>query len=94
MPKQSRKPRPAKHSQLQTKRTGWKAWLNSKVVVGLAAAVATSAAGSATTWELDHLGSTASSAVCTKIDTRTGPTTTEKLICTSTNGKINISPQP
>jgi hypothetical protein len=89
------KGRHRKHSQLQTKRTGWKEWLNSKVVTGVVIAAAGSAAGSATTWELDHIGSVASSAICTTVDTRTGPSTTiQKLYCKAANGKITISPEP
>jgi hypothetical protein len=95
MPDPQRKPSRRKHSQLQTKRTGWKAWANSKVVAGVATAVVSGAAGSATTWELDHLGSVAVSAICTTVDTRKGPSTTiQKLYCKSSNGKITISPEP
>ena len=89
------KARRRKHSQLQTKRTGWKAWLSSKVVTGAVIAVVGSTAGSATTWELDNLGSAATSAVCRTVDTRKGPSTTiQKLYCKSTGGRITISPEP
>ncbi len=95
MAKKKPKRRPRKHSQLQTKRSGWKTWLNSKVGTSMVIAVIGGAATSATTWELDHIGSAASTAICTVVNTRSGPTTTiEKLFCKSVNGKITISPEP
>ena len=93
MAKKKPKRRPRKHSQLQTKRTGWKTWLNSKVGTSMVIAVTGGAATSATTSN-DHIGS-ASTAICTIVNTRSGPKTTiEKLVCKSVNGKITISPEP